>query len=114
MSSEKTIHIKLEEFGTWLRENYLPAFKKLENIQDFLSQGLSFLFASGSIFLRNYILKEADEYGLLPSKYEGRVSDRAYLWNMFSQLIVEIHIEPEVLKLILREQANFKMCATNE
>ncbi|MFX0069020.1 MAG: hypothetical protein ACFFA1_07610 [Promethearchaeota archaeon] len=105
MATKRTIHIELEEFGRWLRENYLPAFKKLENIQDFLSQGLSFLFASGSTFLRNYILKKADEDGLLPSKYEFRVSDRAYLWNIFSQLIAEIHIKPDILRLTLRNES---------
>lgn len=109
MPSEKTIQIKLEEFARWLRSNYLPTFKKLENIRVFLSQGLTFLFASGSTFLRNYILKRADEIGALPSKFEGRVSNRAYLWNIFSQLIVKIRIEPDVLRLTLKEREEFKL-----
>ena len=108
MSSVKTIQIRLEEFGKWLQKNHLSTFKRQENIQDFLSQGLAFLFASGSIFLKNYILKKTVESGFLPSKFESRISDRAYLWNIFSQLIVDIRIEPNILRLRLKEREDFK------
>ncbi len=74
----------LEFLANRLRLEGSAAQREIENV------GFPFLFASGSEMLRTYMLSQIDFVASLPD--ELKLPDRGFMWYLFSQAILEIHV----------------------
>lgn len=83
-----------KEFEDWLKEEHKSSFKSVEQIKDFVNQGLAFLLISGSNLLKSYILRNVKLFDN-QEKLLRTVSGQTYLWWFFSQIVEEVYANKE-------------------
>jgi len=92
-----TLKFSIQEFREWLINRHIPSFKTKENIEAYLSYGLAFLFASGSLFLKRFIMERIKTGETSISIKTGINLNSA--WNLLAQKLKYIEVSEDSIKL---------------
>jgi hypothetical protein len=101
------LEVERGEFGRWLLAEYRSVFTSERQVEDFLSQGLAFLLASGSSLLKAYILrkvKPSPEWETLTRT----ASSQAQLWWIFCQTVEAVQADRERLRILYQPKERYK------
>ena len=101
------LKVTQKDFEDWLVEEHKASFKSIDQIKEFVSQGILFLFVSGSNFLKSYLLRKVkliENQNQLLRTLEGQT----YLWWIFSQTVEEIHGNQEEITIVYKPKEKYK------